>query len=74
MTERALAHCGRDEVLIVGGVGCNKRLQAMMRSMCEDRGAKLCAMDQRCGAARPLRAAGGPLTAACAGTASTTAR
>ena len=26
-TERAMAHCGSQEVLIVGGVGCNKRLQ-----------------------------------------------
>ena len=26
-TERAMAHCGSREVLIVGGVGCNKRLQ-----------------------------------------------
>lgn len=28
--ERALAHCGSKEVMIVGGVGCNKRLQEMM--------------------------------------------
>ena len=28
--ERAMAHCGSEEVLIVGGVGCNKRLQEMM--------------------------------------------
>lgn len=27
ITERAMAHCGRSEVLIVGGVGCNMRLQ-----------------------------------------------
>ncbi len=26
-TERAMAHCGVREVLIVGGVGCNERLQ-----------------------------------------------
>ncbi len=26
-TERAMAHCGSREVLIVGGVGCNLRLQ-----------------------------------------------
>lgn len=32
ITERAMAHCGADEVLIVGGVGCNKRLQEMMVS------------------------------------------
>ena len=30
ITERAMAHCGSQEVLIVGGVGCNLRLQEMM--------------------------------------------
>lgn len=47
-TERAMAHTGADTVLIVGGVGCNKRLQSMMQLMVEDRGGKLCAMDNRC--------------------------
>ncbi len=47
ITERAMSHCERDEVLIVGGVACNKRLQDMMRVMVEERGGKLCAMDQR---------------------------
>lgn len=37
VTERALAHCDSKEILIVGGVGCNKRLQAMMESMGADR-------------------------------------
>lgn len=46
-TERALAHCGSQEVLIVGGVGCNERLQEMMGIMCEERGAKLFATDER---------------------------
>lgn len=46
-TERALAHCNSQEVLIVGGVGCNERLQEMMDSMCKDRGAKLFATDER---------------------------
>lgn len=46
-TERALAHCGSREVLIVGGVGCNERLQEMMGIMCEERGAKLFATDER---------------------------
>mmetsp|Transcript_21691 Transcript_21691/g.31140 ORF Transcript_21691/g.31140 Transcript_21691/m.31140 type:complete len:387 (+) Transcript_21691:52-1212(+) len=46
-TERAMAHCGNKEVLIVGGVGCNKRLQEMMSLMVEDRGGKLCSMDHR---------------------------
>ncbi|CAD7003273.1 unnamed protein product [Ceratitis capitata] len=47
ITERALAHCGSNEVLIVGGVGCNERLQEMMRIMCEERGSKLFATDER---------------------------
>nr|MBE5724964.1 putative tRNA N6-adenosine threonylcarbamoyltransferase [Cucujiformia] len=46
-TERALAHVGCEEVLIVGGVGCNLRLQEMMRIMCEERGAVLFATDER---------------------------
>ena len=27
ITERAMAHCNTPDVLIVGGVGCNLRLQ-----------------------------------------------
>lgn len=46
-TERAMAHTGSKEVLIVGGVGCNLRLQAMMQTMAEERGAKLYATDDR---------------------------
>lgn len=46
-TERAMAHTGSQEVLIVGGVGCNERLQQMMGIMCEERGAKLFATDER---------------------------
>lgn len=46
-TERAMAHCESEEVLIVGGVGCNERLQDMMRIMCEERNAKLFATDER---------------------------
>ncbi len=34
-------------VLIVGGVGCNRRLQEMMQAMVEERGGHLCAMDHR---------------------------
>lgn len=48
ITERAMAHTGKNEVLIVGGVGCNKRLQEMMGLMVKDRpNGKLCAMDHR---------------------------
>jgi len=41
VTERALAHTGKSEVLLVGGVAANKRLQEMMKKMCEERGAKM---------------------------------
>lgn len=37
ITERAMAHVNSNQVLIVGGVGCNVRLQEMMQMMCEDR-------------------------------------
>lgn len=47
ITERAMAHCGQREVLIVGGVGCNKRLQQMMSDMVKQRGGNLSAMDHR---------------------------
>jgi N6-L-threonylcarbamoyladenine synthase len=47
ITERAVAHTGADTVLIVGGVGCNLRLQEMMELMTADRGSSLCAMDHR---------------------------
>lgn len=32
--------------MIVGGVGCNERLQEMMGIMCEERGGKLFATDE----------------------------
>eukprot|EP00937_MAST-01D_sp_MAST-1D-sp2_P006854 g6854.t1 len=47
ITERAMAHCGATEVLIVGGVGCNKRLQSMMGVMAAERGGSVCAMNHR---------------------------
>lgn len=47
ITERAIAHCEGTEVLIVGGVACNLRLQKMVGDMAEMRGARLCAMDER---------------------------
>jgi len=46
-TERAMAHIGSKEVLIVGGVGCNLRLQSMMAQMAEQRGGKVFATDER---------------------------
>lgn len=39
VTERALSQTGKDELILVGGVGMNKRLQEMLRLMCGERGA-----------------------------------
>lgn len=47
ITERALAHCESSEVLIVGGVACNQRLQRMVGEMAKMRNATVCAMDER---------------------------
>lgn len=47
ITERAMAHSGSNEVLIVGGVGCNLRLQEMMEIMARERNAHLFATDER---------------------------
>jgi len=40
VAERALAHTEKNELLLVGGVASNKRLQEMMKIMCEEREAK----------------------------------
>jgi len=40
VTERALAHTERKEVLLTGGVAANKRLQAMLNIISEEHGAK----------------------------------
>ncbi|MGB9636452.1 MAG: UGMP family protein, partial [Thermoplasmata archaeon] len=40
VTERAMAHVGKNEVLLGGGVARNKRLQEMVRKMAEERNAK----------------------------------
>lgn len=42
-----MAHVRSNEVLIVGGVGCNERLQEMMSVMCKERNATLYATDER---------------------------
>ncbi len=47
ITERAMAHVGSSQVLIVGGVGCNQRLQEMMGMMARDRGGSVFATDER---------------------------
>ncbi len=38
--ERALAHTGKKELLLGGGVACNSRLQEMCKIMCEERDVK----------------------------------
>jgi len=38
--ERALAHTGKTELVLGGGVACNSRLQEMCNIMCRERGAK----------------------------------
>ncbi|MEM3374033.1 MAG: bifunctional N(6)-L-threonylcarbamoyladenine synthase/serine/threonine protein kinase [Candidatus Woesearchaeota archaeon] len=40
VSERAMAHCDKNELIIGGGVGCNKRLKEMCSIMCKDRNAK----------------------------------
>lgn len=47
VTERALAHADKGEVLLVGGVGANARLQEMLGLMCEDRGAAFAVPDRK---------------------------
>jgi N6-L-threonylcarbamoyladenine synthase/N6-L-threonylcarbamoyladenine synthase/protein kinase Bud32 len=41
VTERAMAHLDNDEVLLGGGVACNRRLQEMVQRMAADRGAAM---------------------------------
>ncbi|MCX6820734.1 MAG: KEOPS complex N(6)-L-threonylcarbamoyladenine synthase Kae1 [Candidatus Aenigmarchaeota archaeon] len=54
VTERALAHTNKTEALLVGGVAANKRMQEMLRTMCEERGARMEVVDSKysgdCGA------------------------
>ncbi|ADM12143.2 O-sialoglycoprotein endopeptidase [Encephalitozoon intestinalis ATCC 50506] len=47
VTERAMAFSNSKEVLIVGGVGCNLRLQEMMNIMARERGGTCYATDER---------------------------
>jgi len=46
VTERAMAHIEKDEVLLGGGVVQNKRLQEMVSRMAADRGAKMFVPDR----------------------------
>ncbi|KAL8438581.1 hypothetical protein ACSSS7_000115 [Eimeria intestinalis] len=47
ITERAMALCHSTDVLVVGGVGCNLRLQEMLREMARRRGCTMGGMDER---------------------------
>jgi len=40
VAERAMAHLNKKEILLGGGVCCNKRLQQMAKIMCKERNAK----------------------------------
>ena len=40
VVERAMAHTEKNELLLVGGVGANKRFCEMLNVMCKERGAK----------------------------------
>jgi N6-L-threonylcarbamoyladenine synthase len=46
VTERAMAHVEKSEVLLGGGVVQNKRLQEMVQTMADDRGAKMFVPDR----------------------------
>ncbi len=46
VSERALAHTGKKELLLGGGVACNTRLQEMCKIMCKERGAKFFVPDR----------------------------
>lgn len=47
ITERAMSHVNSKEVLIVGGVGSNERLQEMMGIMARERGGSVFSTDER---------------------------
>lgn len=47
VTERAMTYTNSGEVLVVGGVGCNKRLQEMAAKMAAQRGGRGYSADER---------------------------
>ncbi|MBI4017526.1 MAG: bifunctional N(6)-L-threonylcarbamoyladenine synthase/serine/threonine protein kinase [Candidatus Aenigmarchaeota archaeon] len=46
VTERALAHTGKRDVLLTGGVAANGRLAEMLDTMCRERGARSYVVDR----------------------------
>lgn len=47
VTERALAHTEKREVLLTGGVGANKRLQAMLNAIAEEHDSCFCVVPKQ---------------------------
>ncbi|OPY45072.1 MAG: tRNA N6-adenosine threonylcarbamoyltransferase [Methanosaeta sp. PtaU1.Bin028] len=47
VTERAMAHAEKDEAMLVGGVGANRRLGEMLDTMCAERGASFFLPERR---------------------------
>ena len=47
LLERAMSDSKSNQLIVVGGVGCNLRLQEKLQSMCSDREAQLGCMDER---------------------------
>ena len=47
VTERALAHTEKPEVLLTGGVAANKRLQEMLKVMAEEHDARFCVVPRQ---------------------------
>ena len=47
ISERAMAHTEKKELLLGGGVACNKRLQEMCSTMCKERKAKFFAPENQ---------------------------
>lgn len=47
VTERALAHTEKKEVLLTGGVAANKRLQNMLKTIAEDHDARFCVVPRQ---------------------------
>ena len=47
IAERALAHTGKQSLVLGGGVACNARLQAMCKAMCDARGVQFYAPERQ---------------------------
>ncbi len=47
VTERALAHTEKSEILLTGGVGANKRLQAMLNIIAKEHNSRFCAVPKQ---------------------------